>query len=77
MRLSYNAESMAEFMGRIKEIKARWDNPKSDDATDLWFRGAQKSYWPLVPGLYRHLERKVKVYEAEDEIREDLSSVPT
>jgi hypothetical protein len=72
MGLSYEAETMAEVMDRIKQIKAKWGNPKRDDRVDLWFRGSQKSYWPLVPGLYRHLEPKAKVYEAEDEIREDF-----
>ena len=70
MEPTYKAESISEFMARIKEIEARCDDPKDDDVVSLWFRGLQKSYWPLVPGLYRYLDRKTKVYEAEDDIRE-------
>ena len=69
---TYKAESLADFIARIKEIREEWDNPKDDDQVGLWFRGLQKSNWPLVPGLYRYLDRKTKVYEAEDEICEDF-----
>jgi hypothetical protein len=72
MIISHTAETLAEFMARMKEIEASWDDPKSDESVGLWFRGMQKSNWSLVPKLYRHLEKRTKVYEAEDDIREDF-----
>jgi FRG domain len=70
MEPTYTAENLSAFIERIKEIKARWD-PKEHDA-GLWFRGSQKSHWPLIPGLYRYLDHETKVHEAEDEIREEF-----
>ena len=72
MGLTFKAETISEFMARIKEIEAKWADPEEDDEVGLWFRGLQKSSWPLVPGLYRHLDQKTKVYDAEDDIREDF-----
>jgi hypothetical protein len=72
MTLTYTAETLVDFASRIKEVIAKWDDPKSDDAVGLWFRGSQKSYWSLVPNLYRLLDKKTKVHEEEDDIREDF-----
>jgi FRG domain len=63
---------MSQFIGHVKEIRANWDDPKDDYATGLWFRGAQKSNWPLTPGLYRFPEDVKELLEAEDEIREEF-----
>jgi hypothetical protein len=72
MTLTYTAETLTDFAARIKEIIAKWDDPKSDDPVGLWFRGSQKSQWSLVPNLYRILDKDTKVHEEEDDIREDF-----
>ncbi len=73
---TYKAESLADFIARIKEIREEWDNPKDDDQVGLWFRGLQKSNWPLVPGLYRYLDRKTKYMRRRTKSAKILSSAP-
>ncbi len=72
MTLTYSAETLTDFAARIKEIREKWDDPKSDDSAGLWFRGLQKSCWPLIPNLYRLLDKNTKVHEEEDDIRENF-----
>jgi hypothetical protein len=70
--LTYTAESLTEFIARVKKIQAEWKDVKSDETVGLWFRGLKKSYWPLVPKLYRDLEKKTKLHEVEDDVREEF-----
>src|ERR1700733_12193883 len=72
MILTYTAETLTDFGSRIKDVIAKWDDPRSDNEVGLWFRGSQKSQWPLVPSLYRLLDKGTKVHEEEDDLREDF-----
>ncbi len=45
------ADSLGAFLERVKTIRDKWF--ADDDANGPWFRGQQRSYWSLVPKLYR------------------------
>jgi hypothetical protein len=73
MTLTYTVETLTDLTKRIEKIRARWDDPKLDDAVGIWFRGVAKSQFSLVPKLYRHVDaNKAARAEAEDDIREDF-----
>ncbi len=44
-------ESLAAYLERIRAIRDAWFGGEASMAP--WFRGQQRSYWPLVPKLYR------------------------
>jgi hypothetical protein len=71
MTLTYEAKTLRQFMKRIEEIRKEWET-KKDGKPDLWYRGLQKSSWPLVPKLYRPSEAAKKLLQTEDEIREEF-----
>jgi FRG domain/SET domain len=72
MTRTYTAEDLTEFLAQIKKIEQQWnDESDEDDSVGLWFRGCQKSQWPLVPSLYRTIGKKGHD-EAEDDIREEF-----
>ncbi len=58
-------------MKRIEEIEEAWESKKRGEP-ELWYRGLQKSAWPLVPKLYRPRAETKDLLNAEDEIREEF-----
>ncbi|MGD1096105.1 MAG: FRG domain-containing protein [Bryobacteraceae bacterium] len=71
MTQTYVAETLLQFMERIKEIEKAWES-KKDGEPGLWSRGAGKSTWPLIPKLYRPRRTIKQLLSAEDEIREEF-----
>ena len=71
MTHTYSAKTLRQYMKRIEEIKAAWDS-KKQGSPHLWYRGLQKSSWPLVPKLYRPRDATRELLHAEDEIREEF-----
>ncbi len=44
-------ESLGQFVEGVKQLREKW---RVDDEVDsLWFRGQQRSYWLLIPKIYR------------------------
>ena len=52
MTETYFAETLAQFMKSIDRIEKAC-KPKKAYEPELWYRGAQKCDWKLVPKLYR------------------------
>jgi hypothetical protein len=71
MTLTFKANTLRQFMKRIEEIRKEWET-KKDGKPDIWYRGLQKSSWPLVPKLYRPREAAKELLQTEDEIREEF-----
>jgi len=64
------AESLPQFIDRVSEIEKQW-YPK-EERWGSWYRGHEKSFWSLLPNLYRKLEPGDDPRDADDEIREDF-----
>jgi len=48
--------SLAEYIERIKQIRAYWDVDKEiryGEIESIWFRGHAQAHWGLTPKLYR------------------------
>jgi len=71
MMRTYVAETLLQFMERLKQIEKAWES-KNDGEPSLWYRGARKSAWPLIPRLYRPRRSINELLSAEDEIREEF-----
>jgi hypothetical protein len=71
MLATYNAKTLSKFIGRIKQIKAEWED-KDGDQPALWFRGSRNAAWRLIPKLYRSKAPTKDLLEDEDEIREEF-----
>jgi hypothetical protein len=71
MAQTYVAETLLQFMERLKEVEKAWES-KKDGEPDLWYRGARKSTWPLIPKLYRSRRPIKQLLSNEDEIREEF-----
>jgi hypothetical protein len=68
---TYTAKTLRQFMKRIEAVAVRWES-KRDGEPGLWYRGAQKSSWPLIPKLYRPVASRRVLLGKEDEIREEF-----
>src|ERR1017187_230672 len=71
MMLTYEANTLRQFMKRIQAISKAWET-KKDGSPNLWYRGSRKSSWALVPKLYRPNGPAKKLLQTEDEIREEF-----
>ncbi len=71
MTQTYVAETLLQFMERLKQIEKVWES-KRDGEPSLWYRGARKSTWPLIPKLYRPRRSIKELLSDEDEIREEF-----
>jgi hypothetical protein len=60
--------SLSEFIDCVSEIEKKWS--REDEDLGLWYRGHTKSYWELLPNLYRDLSQKEKARDEDDEVRE-------
>jgi hypothetical protein len=67
-----NVESLGKFLESVKSIRDDWFG--NDESLWPWFRGQQRSYWPLVPKLYREFGDYAVIDEddTEREIREEF-----
>jgi FRG domain len=65
------AKTLRKFMKRVEEIEKTWEAKKHGDP-ELWYRGVQKSYWTLVPKLYRPSYPLRELLQIEDEVREEF-----
>lgn len=68
--LNLRAESLTQFIERVSEIEKQWF-PK-EESWGLWYRGHRKSFWPLLPNLYRESDKQEDSLDDDDEIREDF-----
>ncbi|MGB9337081.1 MAG: FRG domain-containing protein [Candidatus Acidiferrales bacterium] len=64
-------KTVPEFIEEVSKLEKRWSSNK-DESSGLWFRGHGKSWWPLLPRLYRDLKPAEDARELDDEIREDF-----
>lgn len=68
-----NPKSFTEYVQEIERLNASGPNP-------IWFRGAGKASYKLIPGLYRHSKKKtvaeIAVLERDTMIRFRQRSIP-